>query len=283
MKKNRKAAALTAGPAAVWFLVFVVIPIAYVIGISFLEMRNRHFVAHITLKNYASIFSSLYLSVYARSFMIAFFNTVICILLGYPYAFLIARSGPKKRRMLTNLMMIPLYTNSIVRLGGWKDILDRKGYLNTFLMNLGLIREPITFMYTNGAVIFGMVYILLPFMVLPLVSSIGRLDWNLIEASYDLGGNRRKTFFRVMLPLTRSGLFSGSIMVFVPTMAYYYISDFMGGAKHKLIGNTIQTQFQESYNWPLGAAFSVILLLMTLVLILIYSRGGGKKESIELM
>lgn len=278
-KKKNSLAAVTVGPAAVWLILFIVLPIAYVIVISFLEMQNRHFIIHFTLSNYQGVFSKLYLSVYGRSFMIAFFNTAICILLGYPYAYLIARSAPKKKAILTNLMMIPLYTNSIVRLGGWKDILDKRGYLNSFLQHIGIIKEPITFMYTNGAVIFGMVYILLPFMVLPLVSSISRLDWNLLEASYDLGGGRVKTFFKVTLPLTRSGIFSGSIMVFVPTMAYYYISDFMGGAKHKLIGNTIQTQFQQTYNWPLGAAFSVILLLMTLVLILIYSRTGGDKES----
>lgn len=281
--RNKKWAFLTVGPATMWLCLLILVPLCYVIVISFLGMENRHFVMQFTFQNYKDAFSSLYLSVYINSFVIAFLNTLLCILIGYPYAWLIVRSSPVKRKILTNLMMIPLYTNSIVRLNGWKVILGKTGYLNAFLEKIGLIHTPITFMYTTGAVVFGMVYILLPFMVLPLVSSISGLDGRLLEASYDLGGKKARTFFHIALPLTKTGIFSGSIMVFIPSMAYFFISDVMGGAKHKLIGNTIQTQFQQAYNWPLGAAFSVILLVMTLVMVLIYKKSGGEGESLALM
>ncbi len=285
MKKLKKKIPqlVTVSPAAAWMVVFVVIPIAFIFVISFIQMQNKQLVFNFTLDNYKEIFSSLYGSYYSESFIIAFFNTVICILLGYPMAYIIAKAPDKRRNLYTTLMMVPFYTNLIIRLNGWKTILDKTGWLNSFLMDNNIISQPIQIMYTRPAVIMGMVYSLLPFMILPLISSIRNLDPSLLEASNDLGMNKVRTFFRVTLPLTMPGVFSGSIMVFIPTMAYFFISDVMGGAKHKMIGNIIQTQFSGSaYNWPVGAAFSVVLLLATLILVGIYKKSGGDMDAMSL-
>lgn len=285
MKKLKKKIPqlVTVSPAAAWMVVFVVIPIAFILVISFIQMQNKQLVFNFTLDNYKEIFSSLYGSYYSESFVIAFFNTVICILLGYPMAYIIAKAPDRRRNLYTTLMMVPFYTNLIIRLNGWKTILDKTGWLNSFLMDNNIISQPLQIMYTRPAVIMGMVYSLLPFMILPLISSIRNLDPSLLEASYDLGMNKVRTFFHVTLPLTMPGVFSGSIMVFIPTMAYFFISDVMGGAKHKMIGNIIQTQFSGSaYNWPVGAAFSVVLLLATLILVSIYKKSGGDMDAMSL-
>lgn len=285
MKKLKKKIPqlVTVSPAAAWMVVFVVIPIAFILVISFIQMQNKQLVFNFTLANYKEIFSSLYASYYSESFIIAFFNTVICIILGYPMAYIIAKAPEKRRNLYTTLMMVPFYTNLIIRLNGWKTILDKTGWLNSFLMDNNIISQPLQIMYTRPAVIMGMVYSLLPFMILPLISSIRNLDPSLLEASNDLGMNKVRTFFHVTLPLTMPGVFSGSIMVFIPTMAYFFISDVMGGAKHKMIGNVIQTQFSGSaYNWPVGAAFSVVLLLATLILVGIYKKSGGDMDAMSL-
>ncbi len=285
MKKLKKKIPqlVTVSPAAAWMVVFVVIPIAFIFVISFIQMQNKQLVFNFTIDNYKEIFSSLYGSYYSESFIIAFFNTVICILLGYPMAYIIAKAPERRRNLYTTLMMVPFYTNLIIRLNGWKTILDKTGWLNSFLMDNNIISQPIQIMYTRPAVIMGMVYSLLPFMILPLISSIRNLDPSLLEASNDLGMNKVRAFFHVTLPLTMPGVFSGSIMVFIPTMAYFFISDVMGGAKHKMIGNIIQTQFSGSaYNWPVGAAFSVVLLLATLILVGIYKKSGGDMDAMSL-
>lgn len=274
---------VTVTPASLWMIFFVVLPISFVFIISFAQMENKEIVYQFTPEHYKEIFSKLYVSYYYESFVIAFLNTIICILVGYPVAYIIAFSSERRRRMWTTLLMVPFYTNLIIRLNGWKTILEKTGWLNTFLQNAGIIHEPIQIMYTRGAVVLGMVYSLLPFMILPLISSIRNLDLSLLEASNDLGMNRRRTFLHVTLPLTMPGIFSGSIMVFIPTMAYFFISDVMGGAKHKMIGNVIQTQFSGAgYNWPVGAAFSVVLLVLTLIMVVLYRRSGGKMDALSM-
>lgn len=281
--KNKIPQIVTVSPASFWMVCFVVFPISFIFIISFLQMENKEIVFQFTLDNYKEIFSKLYISYYYESFIIAFANTIICILIGYPVAYIIAFSSEKRRKMLTTLLMVPFYTNLIIRLNGWKTVLDKTGWFNTFLQTIGITQDPIQIMYTRGAVIMGMVYSLLPFMILPLISSIRNLDPSLLEASNDLGMNRKRTFLHVTLPLTMPGIFSGSIMVFIPTMAYFFISDVMGGAKHKMIGNVIQIQFSGAgYNWPIGAAFSVVLLILTLIMVVLYRRSGGKMDALSM-
>ena len=284
MDKKKKTLSIftTVGPAGIWLSLLIVIPVLYVFIISFMQMADKKMVYIFTLGNYRELISSLYFSVYFNSFKVALINTLICIVAAYPMAYIMANASRRRKKLYMILLMLPFYTNLIIRLNGWKVILHQVGPLNEWLMNLGIIKEPITFMYTNGAITLGMVYSLLPFMVLPLISSITNLDKTLLEASYDLGFGKIGTFFKVTLPLTKAGIFSGSIMVFIPTMAYFFVSDIMGGAKHKLIGNIIQTQFNSAYNWPLGAAFAIVLILLTLIMVAMYKKTGGDMDSLAL-
>lgn len=279
-KKKKLPIIATVSPATIWMILFVVLSVVYIVLISFIKTNNRELIFQFTLDNYKSAFSPLYASIYVNSFSVALLNTLICILLGYPMAYIMVNSSKRRKSLYMTLMMLPFYTNLIIRINGWQSLLGRTGYLNSFLISIGLIDKPITFMYTQGAVVLGMVYSLLPFMVLPLISSIGSVDKSLLEASKDLGASKVKTFINVMLPLTKSGIFAGTIMVFIPTMAYFFISELMGGAKHKLIGNLIQTEFIKGNNWPLGAAFSVILVVITLIMVGVYKKTGGDMDSL---
>ena len=173
------------------------------------------------------------------------------------------------------LLMLPFWVNGLVRLNGWTNILRDSGFVNTFLLKLGIISKPITMMYTNGAVLFGMVYCLLPFMILPLHTSISKLDNSLVEASMDLGAGKLHTFTRVILPQTLPGIFAGTIQVFIPSIGAFFVADVMGGGSATYLGNLIQAQFFTARNWPLGAAFSVLLIIFTLIILALYSKVGS--------
>lgn len=209
---------------------------------------------------------------------IAFFTTVICLLLGYPFAYIICKSSKNMKMILLMLIMLPFWTNSLIRTYGWITLIRTEGVFNTILLNLGIIHKPLNMLYTNGAVLLGMVYTLFPFMVLPLYTSIEKLDKSLLEAADDLGANPVRVFLRVALPLTMPGIFAGSIQVFIPTLGYFFISDMMGGGKSMLIGNLIKNQFLTARNWPLGAALSIILILLTIILMKLYTKVGNMED-----
>ena len=181
------------------------------------------------------------------------------------------------------MLMIPFWTNSLIRLNGWKTILGKTGLMNTFLMNIHVIHQPLDILYTRGAVLLGMVYILFPYMVLPLFASIDKLDFGLLEASNDLGAGKVMTFLHVTLPLTAPGIFSGTILVFIPSLGYFFVSDIMGGGKSQLIGNLIETQFKAANNWPLGAAFSMLLIILIILIVTIYNKTGGDIKDLGVM
>lgn len=178
------------------------------------------------------------------------------------------------------LVIVPFWTNSLIRVYGWRTFLGTNGWLNTALQFLHLTDGPLDFLYNRGTTILGMVYCLLPFMILPLYTSIEKLDQSLLEASADLGAKRAKTFLEVVLPLTSGGIFSGSIMIFIPCLGYFFISDILGGGNSDVIGNLIERQFQSGNNWPLGAALSIVLIVITLILVKLYQRMGGSMESL---
>ena len=178
------------------------------------------------------------------------------------------------------LVIIPFWTNSLIRVYGWRTFLGTSGWLNGLLVTLNIVEEPLDFLFKRGTTILGMVYCLIPFMVLPLYTAIEKLDSSLLEASSDLGAKPYKTFIEVILPLTSSGIFSGSIMIFIPCLGYFFISDILGGGNSDVIGNLIERQFQSGNNWPLGAALSIILIAVTLILVKIYQRMGGDMESL---
>ena len=221
-----------------------------------------------------------YLKIYGQSLLIAFVTTVICILIGYPFSWLIARTKSKYKKILYMLVIVPFWTNSLIRVYGWRTFLGTNGWLNTALQFLHLADGPLDFLYNRGTTILGMVYCLLPFMILPLYTSIEKLDQSLLEASADLGAKRAKTFLEVVLPLTSGGIFSGSIMIFIPCLGYFFISDILGGGNSDVIGNLIERQFQSGNNWPLGAALSIVLIVITLILVKLYQRMGGSMESL---
>ncbi len=212
-------------------------------------------------------------------------HAVACLVLGYPFAWFLAGLPQKVRPLLLFLLIVPFWTNSLIRIYGLKIFLSTKGYLNEFLLWLGVIDTPIRIMFTPGAVIVGLVYILLPFMVMPLYSSIEKLDKPLLEAAKDLGANKLQTFIRIIIiPLTMPGIIAGCLLVMLPAMGLFYVSDLMGGAKNLLIGNVIKSQFLNIRDWPFGSATSITLTVVMGLMLLVYWRASrllNKKVELE--
>lgn len=265
-----------------WLFVFALLPFALIFGASFLGHSETHLIQPpLTLTNYQQFNDSLYLHIFQKSFLIAGISTFLCLLLGYPFAFIIARMHSRWKNFLTLLIIIPFWTSSLIRSYALIAIIKAKGLLNTFLIGIGLIQHPLPILFTNTAVMIGLVYNLLPFMILPIMTNVERLDDRLIDAAKDLGANRWTTFTKVILPLTMPGIIAGCILVFLPAMTIFYIPDILGGAKSVLLGNLIQNQFLIAENWPMGSAVSIILTLLLAALILIYlwvSRGKSKED-----
>ncbi len=270
------------GPVVLWLLFFIAIPLIYVFVMSFCTIDKNTFdvVYEFSLDNYKRLLDTNYIQIYAQSLIIAAITTIICIVLAYPFSFLIARTLSKAKAMLYMLVIIPFWTNSLIRIYGWRTFLGTNGWLNNLLQALHLTDAPIQFLYNRGTTILGMVYCLFPFMVLPLYTAIEKLDKSLLEASSDLGAKGHITFIKVIIPLTLSGIFSGSIMVFIPTLGFFFVSDILGGGNSDVIGNLIERQFQSGNNWPLGAALSIILIAITLLLVKLYQKCGGDMQNL---
>ncbi|MEE0955057.1 MAG: ABC transporter permease [Eubacterium sp.] len=274
-------ALITVGPVSAWMVLFIAIPMIYVIVMSFCGIdENYNVVFRFTMKNYQRLFNLDYVKIYGQSLLIAFLSTVIALLIAYPFSYIIARTKSHKKSLFYMLVIIPFWTNSLIRIYGWKSFLGNSGILNTILLKLHIVSESVDFLYKPGTTILGMVYCLFPFMVLPLYSALEKLDGSLLEVSSDLGARKVNTFFEVVLPLTSSGIFSGCIMVFIPALGYFYVSDILGGGNTDMIGNLVERQFQSGNNWPLGAALSIILIVITLVLVRTYQKLGGDMESL---
>ncbi|MDO4284127.1 MAG: ABC transporter permease [Eubacteriales bacterium] len=280
-RSNTLPALCMTGPVTVWLIIFVAVPLLYVAVMSFCSIdQNYNVVFRFTAENYRRLADTNYIQIYGQSLLIAALTTAICILIGYPFSFLIARTKGRKKGLLYMLVIIPFWTNSLIRIYGWRTFLGTSGWLNRGLEALGLIDEPLDLLFHRGTTVLGMVYCLFPFMVLPLYTAIEKLDRSMIEASEDLGARRAATFVRVVLPLTAGGIFSGSIMVFIPCLGYFFVSDILGGGNADVIGNLIERQFQSGNNWPLGAALSITLILITLLLVKLYQKCGGDMESL---
>lgn len=258
-----------------WLVLFVFLPNLMIIATSFLTRDDANFVKLVfTLDNYSRLLDPLYYDVLLHSLNMALLATLACLALGYPFAWFLARLPQKVRPLLLFLLIVPFWTNSLIRIYGLKIFLSTKGYLNEFLLWLGVIDTPIRIMFTPSAVIIGLVYILLPFMVMPLYSSIEKLDRPLLEAAKDLGASKLQTFIRIIIPLTMPGIIAGCLLVMLPAMGLFYVSDLMGGAKNLLIGNVIKSQFLNIRDWPFGAATSITLTLVMGLMLLIYWRAA---------
>ncbi|MCG8155253.1 spermidine/putrescine ABC transporter permease PotB [Brenneria goodwinii] len=256
-----------------WLVLFVFMPNLMIIGASFLTRDDTNFISLVfTLDNYTRLADPMYASVLLHSLNMAVIATLCCLILGYPFAFILARLPQKIRPLLMFLLIVPFWTNSLIRIYGLKLFLSTRGYLNEFLLWTGIIEMPLRIMYTSGAVILGLIYILLPFMVLPLYSSIEKLDTSYLEAARDLGANKWQRFIRIVIPLTMPGIIAGCLLVLLPAMGLFFVADLMGGAKNLLIGNVIKSQFLNIRDWPFGAATSICLTLIMGLLLFIYYR-----------
>ncbi len=251
-------------PLLVWLAAFVVAPAGILVAYSFAERDELgRVVFTFTLENYRRVFDPVYLGVFGRSVVYAGLTTAICVVLAYPVAWTMARAAQPWRQRLLLLVMIPFWTSFLIRTYAWITILKEEGLLNGALLQLGLITVPLEMLYTPGAVIVGLVYAYLPFMILPLYASAEKVEPEVIEAAQDLGCGPWRTFLRVVVPLTRPGLAAGVIMVFVPAIGMFAISDLMGGARVPMIGNVIQDQFVgQARDKPFGAALGVVFLLL---------------------
>ena len=268
-----------------WLVLFVFLPNLMIIGTSFLTRYDASFVKMVfTLDNYTRLLDPLYFEVLLHSLNMALIATLACLVLGYPFAWFLAKLPHKVRPLLLFLLIVPFWTNSLIRIYGLKIFLSTKGYLNEFLLWLGVIDTPIRIMFTPSAVIIGLVYILLPFMVMPLYSSIEKLDKPLLEAARDLGASKLQTFIRIIIPLTMPGIIAGCLLVMLPAMGLFYVSDLMGGAKNLLIGNVIKVQVLNIRDWPFGAATSITLTIVMGLMLLVYWRASrllNKKVELE--
>ena len=280
MIKKRKiniGALATLSPVTFWMIIFFLIPAISILVISFCVRGEVGDIQYkFTLDNYRKLFNPLYIKIFFNSLMIAVSSTALCLIFGYPFAYIIARAHKKLKPILVMLVILPFWTNSLVRTYAMIILLRSEGILNTVLLKLHIINAPLEIMYTNVAVMIGMIYMMIPFMVLPLYSSIEKVDESYIEAARDLGASKTSTFINVILPLTRAGIASGSLLVFIPTLGLFFISDLMGGSKVVLMSNLIKNQFLTARNWPLGSAISVVLIVVMLIFMVLSRRGSGE-------
>ncbi len=247
-------------PYIVWMILFIVVPILLVLSYS-ITLEDEQGLSF-TLENYKRFFDPLYINVLIHSINLALISTTICLILGYPMAMIIARAPIAYRNMLVLFFVIPMWMNFLLRTYAWMSLLERSGLINRLLTSINL--PSLNLMYTNGAVILGMVYNFLPFMVLPIYSVLIKIDKNLIEAAEDLGANDLKVFLKVTLPLSLPGVFSGVIMVFMPAITTFVIPRLLGGGQFTLIGNLIEQQFLSSGDWNFGSAISMFMLVVIL-------------------
>lgn len=279
--KNKLFKFLFISPVVIYSILLILLPLIYIFIISFFKNDGYGgIIETITLQNYIQLFDIVYVKIFIQSIFIALVVTLICILITYPFVLAISHKSKITQKVLITLVMLPFLTNSLVRMYGWIVLLRKSGVVNKLLLDLNFIDNPLQLMYNNFGIIIGMVYTLLPFMILPLYNAVSSIDKSLLEAASDLGSSKIKTFINVILPMTKSALFNGSLMVFTPALGYFFIVDIAGGGKIMILGNLIKNQFLTARNWPFGAAISVFLLLITGILVGIYRKTGGKMEDL---
>ncbi len=277
--KKKKWIYLTLVPIYVFTILFIVFPLAYMVVLSFMSRAEVWgAVAEFTLDHYRRILEPLYLNTFIESLKLALLSTALIVLLGYPFGYYMAQLSAKWRQRVMLLLMIPFWTSSLLRLYGWIIIFRSNGVLDTVLIKLHMIKEPLKLLYSYPAVTVGMVYALVPFMILSVYSSAEKMDWNLVEAARDLGASGTKAFWTVTLPMTMPGLMSGVILTFIPSMGLFFIADILGGNKIVLVGSLIQEQLTKGRNLPFAAALSVVLMLLTTILIGLYKRLFNSRD-----
>ncbi len=280
MKKKNGRWGLCVLPLYIFTILFVVGPLIYMVALSFATNNGSGFgyFWQFTLDNYKKMWDNVYLQCFLQSFQLAFLTTIITILVGYPFGYFMAKLSARGRSVMMFLIMVPFWTSSLLRLYGWIIILQVKGVFNTVLQGIGILEKPLKLLYSYPAVLLGMVYALLPFMILAVYNSVEKMDWGLVEAARDLGASPVKAFFSVTFRLSLQGLMTGVIMTFVPSMGLFYIADILGGNKIVLVGSLIQDQLTRGSNWPFAAALAVVLTLLTSLMLFLYRRVTHTSE-----
>lgn len=263
-------------PYIVWIGIFIVVPLIlillYSLTLSEIGMKNLD----LTLSNFKKFFDPRYVDVLWRSVELALKSTLICLVLGYPMAMIISRENIKKRNVMILLFVIPMWMNFLLRTYAWLTLLGKNGFVNFFITKLGF--EPLNLIYNDGAVLLGMVYNFLPFMVLPIYSVLIKIEKSLIEAAEDLGASRLQVFSRVIFPLSIPGIITGITMVFMPAVSTFVISRLLGGGQYMLIGNLIEQQYLVTGDWHFGSAMSIVMMIFILIAMGITAKFEGEKE-----
>jgi len=265
------------GPVSLWILLFVIAPLGFIIYFSFLTTGPYGEIIHtFTLENYRTAMKGAYAVIFLRSLIFAFATNAICLLIGYPVAYWIARYGGKWESFLLMLIVLPSWTCYLIRLYALKTLVGHTGLINTALLNLGLISSPLEILYTPYAVVLGLVYSWLPFMILPIYASLRDLDPSLLEASADLGATPFRTFFTVTLPLTKGGIFAGTILVLIPSLGEWLVPLLLGGAKVMMVGSLVEHHFIKLGNIPMGSSLAAALTAMILLAVYLSFKLGGE-------
>jgi spermidine/putrescine transport system permease protein len=274
-------------PLYLFTLVFVLGPLVYMLILSFMRRDGTLGVAlDFTLRNYRRIGIPEYAATFVQSLELALLCTVLVTFFGYPFGYFMARLAPRWRGRVMLILIIPFWTSSLMRLYGWIIMFRSNGTLDRILMALGISSSPLRLLYTYPAVVTGMIYVLLPFMIYSVFVSAEKMDWSLVEAARVMGASAPRAFLTVTLPLTMPGLFSGIVLSFIPSMGLFFIADILGGNKVVLVGNLIQEQLMQGHDWPFAAALSVILMILTSCFIFLYrllvrsSGGSGELEGL---
>lgn len=276
MKKKRWWALI---PFYSFNLIFVVFPLIYMFVLSFQSQADLWNVSKtFTLQNYLQIFQPVYLQTFKESFKLAFLSTFFVCLIGYPFGYYLAKLPKKRKKRIMLLLMVPFWTNSLIRLYGWMIFFRAQGALDQVLLHLGWIQQPLRLLYSYPVVLLGMIYMLLPFMILSVYASVEKMDWKWVEAAKSLGATSKKAFWTITFRATLPGLLAGILLTFVPSMGLFFIADILGGNKVVLVGNVIQDQLLRVHNWPFAASLSVILMLLTLSMIYLYQKLFGEKS-----
>lgn len=273
LKKNTPAI-----PILVWIGFLVGVPLIFVVVLSFLSRDNLgNIVFKFSLDNYKRMFDPIYLRVFANSFLLAILTGFITLIIGYPVAYFTTRLKAKKRSFVTALIVLPFWVSSLLRTYGWVILLGKTGLINNVLVGLNIIDQPLNMMYKFSTTLIGTAYMLIPFMIIAVYNSVDKLDRSLLEASYDLGAGKWKTFFNITLPLTIPGISGGFTLVFIPSLGMFFVSDLLGGGRTVFLGNLINTQVTRGRNRPLAAAFSVGMIVLVVLVLLIYNRVTKNK------
>jgi len=276
------AVALLLGPAILWLLSLTLLPMGIMAYYSVLSRGPWGTISHtLTLDNYRQIVDPVFLHILVRSLHLALLTTVLCLLSGYILAYWIAFYGGRHKHLYSFLVILPFWSSDLVRLYAWITLLADHGVLNNLLVTVGVLQNPLPLLYNQWAVLIGLVYTHLPFMVLPLYASLERLDHAVLEAAADLGATPAERFYKVTLPLTKGGMLSGSVLVFVPSVGEFLIPELLGGAKTMLLGKFIALKFTGLRHWPLGAAYTLVLVIIIVLLLLIYLGLGGSKNAFQ--